>query len=131
MTLSRIATVMLAATVAAAAPAQSLTAEQAMANHKRAVERIGNDCADEGASEEIVVCARRTGPSMRLPLPVQPEPGARVNGEAVSATTGLQPQRCTAWGPNQSCNGGLPLLPIAAKVAGAAKKIVEQVVDPD
>ena len=39
--------VLLAAAAAAAAPAQTLTAEQAMTNHKRAIERIGNDCADE------------------------------------------------------------------------------------
>jgi hypothetical protein len=133
MTLSRIAIMMLLAAVPASVSAQTLTAEEALANHRRATALVGNDCRSTGADgeAEILVCGRRTGPSLRLPLPVEPEPGARIRGESVAASDGLKAEQCKAWGPNQRCGGGLPIMAIAVGVAKGAAKVAEAIIDPD
>lgn len=124
---------MLIAVAPAGLSAQTLTAEQAMANHRRATALVGDECRRTGpdGEEEILICGRRSGPSLRLPLPVEPEPGARVRGESVAASDGLEVKQCTSWGPNQRCGGGLPVMAIAVAAVKGVAKVAEAIVDPD
>lgn len=132
--MSRIAPLVLSALLLpAAAAAQSITAEEALATHQRTMAAVGTGCVHPVSrnTDEVVVCAKRAAPSLRLPLPVEPEPGTRIRGEAASATRGLEPQRCTAWGANQSCSGGLPIAAIAVAAAKGAAKIADAIINPD
>jgi hypothetical protein len=117
-----IAAVALAAAGATAAPPPP-SADEAIALQQSSLRSsLGLDC-DRG-SAEIVVCGR-TGPDPnRLPLPVRPEPGARVGGEPVdpAATLKLSAETCTPVGRNPRCNGGLPILGIALMIVQTVVK---------
>jgi len=119
---------------AAPAGAQSVTAEQAVDNYQAAFKSLEElDCPKATDPEEVVVCGRRDRPDpARLPLPTAPEPGRRVQGEAVStvAATGKR-ETCSTVGPIQNCGGGLPIFAIAATVAKATVKVAEEIIDPD
>ena len=106
---------------AAAAPA--LTAEEALARQQSSLRSgLGLDC--DRSAAEIVVCGRQGPDPDRLPLPVQPEPGARVSGEPVDPkeTLALSAQTCTTVGRNPRCSGGLPILAIAAMIVQTVVK---------
>ena len=112
-----------------AAPAQTLTAEQAMENYRDAFEPVATlDCPESEDPDEIVVCGRPFGAPdpNRLPLPVQPLPGDRVSGEAMtSVEAGNIKEECSAVGPHNGCGG---LVPIGA-IIGVAVKVVGALVD--
>jgi hypothetical protein len=110
--LSATAAAVLAAAPAAAAP--PLTAEEALARQQSSL-RSGLGLACDRGAGEIVVCGRQGPDPNRLPLPVEPEPGARNAGEPVdpSETLALSDQKCTTVGRNPHCSGGLPILGIA------------------
>ena len=99
------------APVAAEAP---VSADQALARQQAALRStLGLGC-DRGGGD-IVVCARLGPDPNRLPLPVEPEPGARPAGEppAPAEALALSAEKCTTVGPNQQCSGGVPVIPIA------------------
>jgi hypothetical protein len=117
------------AMTATAAPAQTVTADQALANYRELFEPVAElDCPKSQTPDEIVVCGRpfdAPDPN-RLPLPVQPLPGDRVSGEAMtSVEAGNIKEKCSAVGPNNGCGG---LVPIGA-IIGVAVKIVGALVD--
>lgn len=116
---------MIAAALAAApAPAQPpVTAEEALARQQSAL-RSGLGIGCDRSAAEIVVCARQGPDPNRLPLPVPPEPGARIAGEPVdpNETLALSAEKCTAVGQNQQCSGGLPILGIAAMIVQTVVK---------
>ena len=97
---------------AAAAPPAS--AEEALARQQASL-RSSLSLGCDRDSGEIVVCGRPGPDPHRLPLPVEPEPGARIAGEPADpkASLALTNQKCTTVGPNQQCSGGLPILGIA------------------
>jgi hypothetical protein len=99
---------------ASAAPA---TAEEALARQQSGLHKsLGVDC-DRGGND-IVVCGRQGPDPNRLPLPVPPEPGARIAGEPPdpSESLALSAEKCTPVGQNQQCSGGLPILGIAIMI---------------
>ena len=111
----------LASTSAPAEP--PLSAEEALARQQSSLRSgLGLDC-DRGEAE-IVVCGRQGPDPNRLPLPVQPEPGARRPGEPVdpTATLALSAEKCTTVGRNQQCSGGIPILGIAAMIVQTVVK---------
>ena len=130
MAKSRLALPLLLAFAASPAAAQqAVTAEEALANARRTfVPTAELDCPRASDPEEIVVCARQGPDPYRLPLPVPPEPGSRVAGEAPSGTDVLAAAEdpCTTVGPNQRCSGGLPVLGIAIFVAKAVVNAVKE-----
>lgn len=112
----------LSAPAAAAPPA---SAEEALARQQASLRSsLGLGCDRD--SGEIVVCGRPGPDPNRLPLPVEPEPGARTAGEASDprASLALTNQKCTTVGPNQQCSGGLPILGIALFLVQTAVKAV-------
>ncbi|HEX8468228.1 MAG TPA: hypothetical protein VF620_10530 [Allosphingosinicella sp.] len=114
----------LAAARAPAAP--PLTADEALARQQSSLRTgLGLDC-DRGAAE-IVICGRTGQDPNRLPLPVQPEPGARNAGEPSNPNhaLALSDQKCTTVGRDQHCSGGLPILPIAIFLVQTAVKAVK------
>ena len=115
---------LIASPALAAAP---VTAEEALARQQAGLQRsLGLEC-DRGGGEDIVVCGRQGPDPNRLPLPLEPEPGARHAGEppAPAEALALSAQRCTTVGPNQQCSGGLPILPIALWLVRTAINIAE------
>jgi hypothetical protein len=116
---------------ASAATAQVLTAEEALENYRAAFDSVSVlDCPESSDPDAIVVCGRRPGAPdpNRLPLPVQPLPGDRVAGEAISSVEAAGTrEKCSTVGPNQQCGGGLPVF----QVIGVAVKAVQALVDPD
>src|SRR5215212_10030682 len=111
----------LAAGPALAAP--PATADQAVARQQASLRSsLGLDCDRSGG--EIVVCGRPGPDPNRLPLPVEPEPGARNSGEPSDPadSLALTRQRCTTVGPDQQCSGGLPILGIALWIVQTAVK---------
>ena len=117
-----------------AASAQPVTAEQAVENYRGAFKSLEElDCPKSTDPEEVVVCGRRDrADTARLPLPVAPEPGRRVQGEAVSTVAAAgRRETCSTVGPMQECGGGLPIFGIAVTAAKAAVKIAEEIIDPD
>ena len=116
--------IMAAALAAAPAPAQPpLTAEEALARQQSSL-RSGLGLGCDRTTAEIVVCARPGPDPNRLPLPVQPEPGARIAGEPVDPgeTLALSAEKCTPVGQNQQCSGGLPILGIALMIVQTVVK---------
>jgi hypothetical protein len=116
--------IMAAALAAAPAPAQPpLTAEEALARQQSSL-RSGLGLGCDRTTAEIVVCARQGPDPNRLPLPVQPEPGARIAGEPVDPgeTLALSAEKCTPVGQNQQCSGGLPILGIALMIVQTVVK---------
>ncbi|HYE27523.1 MAG TPA: hypothetical protein VEA61_04735 [Allosphingosinicella sp.] len=120
---------LLLAGFAGPAAAPPLTAEQAFAAQQRGLEAaLGTaPCARDIASGDILVCGRPGREPYRLPLPVEPEPGARRPGEAAapSEALALGAERCTAVGPNPRCGGGLPVIPIAIWLVQTAVKAAQ------
>ena len=127
MALSRIAALVLIALLATAAAQDPDTTETAYRTTFPIIAEL--DCPRGQSDDDIVVCGRRDGESpYRLPLPVEPEPGARVAGEAPSAVTAMGTrEKCSTSGPNQNCGGGLPVFAIAATLV----KLVEKAIDPE
>lgn len=113
----------LASASAAAAPPAS--ADEALARQQASL-RSSLDCDRD--SGEIVVCGRQGPDPNRLPLPVEPEPGARIAGEAATPreALALTVQKCTTVGPNQQCSGGLPILGIAFFIVQTAVKAIRE-----
>jgi hypothetical protein len=115
-----------AASALATAPASGappLSAEEALAAQQSSLRSgLGLNCDRDAA--EIVVCGRQGPDPNRLPLPVEPEPGARVAGEPVDPkeTLALSAQTCTTVGRNPRCSGGLPILAIAAMIVQTVAK---------
>ena len=114
----------LASTPAPAAPEPPpLSADEALARQQSSLRSgLGLDCDRDAA--EIVICGRQGPDPNRLPLPVEPEPGARRSGEPVdpSATLALSAETCTTVGRNPRCNGGLPILGIALMIVQTVAK---------
>jgi hypothetical protein len=119
----------MAAAALASLPAQAAptaSADEAVARQQSSLRSsLGLDCDRD--SGEIVVCGRRGPDPNRLPLPVQPEPGARHRGEPAdpSETLALSAEKCTTTGPNQQCGGGLPILPMAIWLVQTAVKVIK------
>lgn len=119
-----------AALAAASAPAAPpATAEEALARQQALLRSgLALDCGRQ--QDEIVVCGRQGPDPNRLPLPVEPEPGARtrIAGEATAPkeSLALTNQKCTTVGPNQQCSGGLPVLAIAFWVVQTAVKVIKE-----
>jgi hypothetical protein len=114
---------LLAGAAAPASAAPPATAEEALARQQAGLQRsLGLDC--ERGGDDIVVCGRQGPDPNRLPLPVPPEPGARVAGEpaAPSEALALSAEKCTTVGPNQQCSGGLPILGIAIMIVQTVAK---------
>ena len=83
------------------------------------VRRCPRDGTEDGA---IVVCGRDHDASMRLPLPVVPEPGARhrlIAGELPSARDALSVGRACCGG-----GGGINLLGLAGALVHGADRIL-------
>jgi hypothetical protein len=118
-----------AAMTATVAVAQPVTADQAMENYRQVFEPVTRfDCPQSTKPDEIIVCGRPFGAPdpNRLPLPVEPLPGDRVSGEALSSVeAGNIKEECSAVGPNNGCGG---LVPIGA-IIGVAVKVVGALVD--
>ena len=113
---------LVAAPLPAAPPA---TAEEALARQRSDLQRsLGLDCDRGRGGGDIVVCGRQGPDPNRLPLPVEPEPGARRSGEpaAPAEALALGAEKCTTVGPNPQCSGGLPLIPIAIWLIQTAVK---------
>lgn len=86
------------------------------------------DCPKSEDPDEIVVCGRAPGAAdpNRLPLPVQPLPGARDRAESLSAAEMLnREESCSPVGPNNGCGGLVPIAPII----GVAVKVVQALVE--
>ncbi|HEX8625669.1 MAG TPA: hypothetical protein VF782_11395 [Allosphingosinicella sp.] len=108
---------------APAVAAPPLSAEEALARQQSSLRSgLGLDCDRDAA--EIVVCGRQGPDPDRLPLPVPPEPGARIGGEPAvpSEALALSDQKCTTVGRNPRCSGGLPILGIALYIAQTVVK---------
>lgn len=113
--LSIAAASLLSAQAGAAPPAG---ADEAIARQQASLRSsLGLDCERGGG--EIVVCGRAGPDPNRLPLPVEPEPGARRAGQPADPreTLALSDQKCTTVGRNPRCSGGLPILGIALLIA--------------
>ena len=114
-----------AALASAAQPAaaqETMTAEEVVEAFEKEWPTVAKlDCPQAADPDEIVVCARREryriGPSER---PI----GSRTPGETLrgSEALALGSERCSTVGRNQSCSGGLPLIPIALFAIDAAGK---------
>jgi hypothetical protein len=110
---------------ARAAPPAS--ADEALARQQSSLRSgLGLHCDREAG--EIVVCGRQGPDPNRLPLPVEPEPGARRSGEPADPgeALALSAEKCTTVGPNQQCGGGLPILPVAIWLVQTAVKVIKK-----
>ena len=129
MGLSRLAPlIVLAAVPAGAISAPPVTAEQALTNYRKVIKTTREiDCPSSGSTDEIVVCGNREDgtQSARLPLPIEPEPGARrrlVAGEPPSAAAAMNADPCISRCPGSV---GVNLLAIPGFVA----KVIERLKD--
>jgi len=116
---------------AEAAPAQpgtTIRAEELLAAYNARIhDAMGNvdgarRCPREANGDDIVVCGRDRDASMRLPLPVVPEPGARhrlIAGEPPSAAGALNVGRACCGG-----GGGIDLLGLGAALARGVGNIL-------
>jgi hypothetical protein len=110
------------AALTAPASAQSITAEQAIANYRRTFAPIAElDCPKPADGEEIVVCGRAGRPDpYRAPLPVLRTPGLPHPGEA---------QDGSALACLRLCDQ--PLSIDLIKAAKIGRKIIRHIFDPD
>lgn len=129
MDLSRLAPLILLTLIpAGAAGAPTITAEQALTNYRKVIKTTRElDCPSGGSADEIVVCGNREDESRvgRLPLPVEPGPGASrglIAGEPPSATAAMKADRCISRCPGSV---GVNLLAIP----GFIGKVVERLKD--
>ncbi|MDP8914857.1 MAG: hypothetical protein M3N39_14955 [Pseudomonadota bacterium] len=120
--------ILLALIPAGAAGAPPITADQALTNYRKLIKTTRElDCPSSGSADEIVVCGNRDDEtqSARLPLPVEPEPGARrglIAGEPPSATGAMSADHCISRCPG---NVGVNLLAIP----GFIGKVIERLKD--
>lgn len=112
---------------AVAAPAQPLTAERAMANYRGAFVPLAElDCPKSEDTDEIVVCGRPIGTPDPNRLPLEPLPGDRISGEAMSAVeTANLKDECSPVGRQSSCGGFIPIFPIIGVAVKAVKALVD------
>lgn len=116
----------------AAAGAQPVTAQEAIAAQRRQLEAViggaarARDCDPAAEPGEIVVCGRDDGERHRLPLPVEPMPGERrrLLGEAPTGTEAMAADRCF-----RLCQGGVSV-DLIGLVVGAAR-VAGRLLDPD
>ena len=136
MTKSRRAAALLLLVWTGPALAGPLTAEQAIANYRKAIKPVAELRCPKGEDGEIVVCGRAEGPDPnRIPFPGEHEPGARVGllpGEppgagAALARTDRGP--CETAGPNHSCGGAISLLSILLGMVKVAKAVHDRHAD--
>ena len=124
MTLSRIAIVVAATGLSAAAPASGQPADPAdlvAAQQAELRTIIRPQCPPPGAEEEIVVCGRRDDDRYRLPpqlVPGSVPAGARAGGEQRAAMA-VNNQSCSPVGRDQQCTGGLNVIGIGLTIARA------------
>jgi len=115
-----------------AAQAQPVTAEEVLANHRRQVlavtgsGRRAADCERAQDGDEIVVCGQTDHARHRLPLPVEPVPGAprRIAGEPPTGTVALAGGGCL-----RLCHQPVQIDVIGA--VGTAARAIGRLVDPD
>jgi hypothetical protein len=115
-----IAAALASAPLSAAPPA---SAEEALARQQSLLRSgLGLECDRDLA--EIVVCGRQGPDPDRLPLPVPPEPGARIAGEPADPgeALALSAETCTTVGRNPRCSGGIPILGIALAIVQTVAK---------
>lgn len=74
--------VLLSTTAGPLAAQPAVTAEEAEANYRKVFAPTKVLDCPEAKGDEVVVCARTGEHPARLPLPVAPEPGSVVRGEA-------------------------------------------------
>jgi len=108
---------------------EPVTSEQALENYRLMTVEPPR-CAEGGDPDDINVCGRRAPRNAyRLPLPVEPTAGKRIQGEAVSAVAAAEVRdKCSAVGRAQSCGGGLPIMGMAIFLA---KVIEKKLINPD
>lgn len=129
MALSRLAPpLLLVLAPAGAFAAPEISADQAMANYRKVIKPVRDlDCPRGGAGDEIVVCGRQPGEVQpgRLPLPIEPEPGARVRlvpGEAARTDAGREPGYCFS-----RCPGTVGIdIATGKKIVAAIKRALEK-----
>lgn len=108
---------------ALAQPIETITAERALESYRNNIPSVDElDCPR--GKDEVVICAQRgTYNKLRLPLPVEPEPG-RVTADNRFTTDRLMrldaEQACVS---NTGCGeAGIPILPIIFFVFDKAVK---------
>ena len=115
---------------ATAAPAQTLTAEQAMKNYRDVFAPLSElDCPESDDPDEIIVCGRAPGTPdpNRLPLPVAPLPGARNSDRATSAADALnRKEGCSPVGLHNGCGGTVPVFQIIGVAVKAVRALIEE-----
>jgi hypothetical protein len=113
------------ASVASPALAQpAFDAEAALTKQKSQLSgSLGLRCGGVGEGQEIVVCGKRGPDPYRLPLGSEPEPGARLAGEAPDQrkTMALNPVKCSQARP-QPESDRLDLLAVALTAVALAAK---------
>jgi hypothetical protein len=116
----------------AAAAAQPVTADQALANYRQVIKSPSELDCPKGSEDEIVVCA---GPGQtesqryRVPLPVSPDPGSPNRDVITSGMGAMRSDACQAY---ERCgSGGLSISVDLIRAARSAKKLVERVVEGD
>src|SRR3546814_17686606 len=123
--------VLIGGAMAMTAPAQTLTAEQALENYRDTFVPVSElDCPESENPDEIVVCGRRPGAPdpNRRPLPVEPLRGARDSDGALSGTQVLHTQEPSSTvGPNTGCGGAHP----AFQAVGVGMKAVQALEDAE
>jgi hypothetical protein len=114
-----------AAGQAATQPAR--TAEEAMANYRETFESVRElDCPTPEDPEEIVVCGRPSDAPdpNRAPLPIGPEPGARVVGGVPSALESMSAGGCISRCPQ-------PVMVDVFKAAKFMRDLAERIIEGD
>ncbi len=110
---------------AQAGTAPPATAEEAIANYRQTFKSTDElDCPRSADPNDIVVCARPAdAPDPdRLPLPVVPEPGARIVGGLPSGIESMGADRCISRCPQ-------PLRIDLLKAATFAKNLAERLIE--
>lgn len=125
MTMSRMTVpAFLLAIASVPSAAQVVSAEQAIETHRRSFQPVELLDCPPSVGEEIVVCAKRSARSERLPLPIEPVAGERIAGEMPRATSAAEPS-CSAVGRDNGCGGTIPILGAILLLAKVAQKVIE------
>jgi hypothetical protein len=131
MAKSSVAIPLLLLPLGAAAAQPAITAEAALENQQRQVERaVGTDCRRSTDDSEIIVCGRSMQ-AYRVPFPDERVPGERrglLPGEAPSGVSALSANTspCSTTGPNQRCSGGLDFLAVGSVLIKAIKHFTRE-----
>ena len=114
-----------------AAAAQEMSADSAMERYRTLFKTPKAECERGSVADEVIVCGRRTRDPYRLPLPVEPVPGARVAGEAPDQVEASEvgSERCSTIGPMGGCGSVVPILPFVMWVAKTAVKAIRAAED--